>query len=152
MSLASLASSSTWVAGQESDSIDNTTNLYLDYRITFKTRMGTTPTAGTRGELWCIERSTDAPAWPDVFDGTGSAETVTSRNVLYGFGKLIGTIDNDVTTTGRDYWISTSLRRFFDGRCPDQFVLFFTHNFGAALDSTAGNHVVTIKGVYETIA
>ena len=45
--LASLASSSTWLAGRESNEVDNSTNKYDDVFIQGKVRVGTTPTINT---------------------------------------------------------------------------------------------------------
>ena len=47
MDLANLASSSTFLAGRESNQIDNTTNKYIDCQVSGFVTVGTTPTANT---------------------------------------------------------------------------------------------------------
>jgi hypothetical protein len=151
LTLASLASSSTLVAGRESNSVSNTSNNYLDYHLGGKVRMGTTVTAGTL-ELWAVAAVDDTPTWPDVFDGVDSAETVTSADIKRGCGKLLWTMPND-TTNSRDYWWSgIPLAAAYGGLVPASHVLFFTHSAVAALDATEGNHVKAYKAAYLTSA
>lgn len=148
--IASLATSSTLVAGYESDVLDNTTNLYLDYLISGKVTTGTSPSAGTI-EIWAIGMQDDS-TWPDVFDGTTSAETVTSRDILYACGRLVASITTD-TTSNRGYPFGpVSLASLFGGSVPAKTVFFTTHNTGVNLNSTGGNHTLVQKGVYATSA
>lgn len=151
MTLASLASSGTLVAGRESTAVSNTSNLYLDYMLGGKVRMGTTVTAGTL-ELWAIAAVDDTPTYPDVFDGTDSNETVTSADIKRGCGKLLWSMPND-TTNSRDYWWSgISLAAAYGGLVPGNHVLFFVHSAVAALDATEGNHNKSYKAAYMTSA
>lgn len=150
--IASLATSSTWLAGYESDVVDNTSNLYLDYTIEGKVRVGTTPTANTEIRIYVVA-SFDGSTWPDVFDGTTGAETVTSAGVRDGFAKLAAVLPVDATTSDRDYPFSIgSVATLFGGVCPAKFVLFTTHNTGVNLNSTGGNHTCNYRGVYTTNA
>lgn len=148
----SLASSSTWLAGYESDVVDNTTNKYLDYKVNGKVTVGTTPTASTEIRIYVVSIWEDGSTWPDVFDGTTGAETVTSAGVGAGFLKLAAVLPVDATTSDRPYPFEFSVASLFGGVCPDKFVLFTTHNTGANLNSTGGNQVFNVKGVYETVA
>lgn len=141
--LASLAASSTLVAGRESAAVDNSTTRYTDCAVRLRTRTGTSPTAGVI-ELWCIP-SIDNSTWPDVFDGTDSAETVTSRDILFNSGRLIAITATD-TTTGRDYELLCPSMRDVFGILPQRWVFFVTHSTVAALDSTGGNHVLVLNG------
>lgn len=147
----SLATSSTFVAGYESDVVDNTTNKYLDYKINGKVRVGTTPTINTEIRIYIVSIQEDG-TWPDVFDGTTNAETLTSVGVGSGFLKLAAVMLVDSTTSDRDYPFEFSVASFFGGICPDKFLLFTTHNTGVNLNSTGANHVFNVKGSYETIA
>lgn len=148
--VASLASSSNWLAGYESDVVDNTTNKYLDYSFEGKVTVGTTPTASTEIRIYVVA-SFDGTTWPDVFDGTTSAETVTSAGVGSGFLKLAAVLLCDSTTSDRAYWYSFSVASLFGGICPAKFLLFTTHNTGVNLNATGGNHTFNYRGVYETI-
>lgn len=147
----SLATSSAWLAGYESDVVDNTTNKYLDYTFEGKVTVGTTPTAGTEIRIYVVA-SFDGTAWPDVFDGTTSAETVTSAGVGSGFLKLACVASVDATTSDRAYPFSFTVAGLFGGVCPAKFVLFTAHNTGVSLNSTGGNQVFNYRGVYMTSA
>lgn len=152
ISLASLATSATWVAGRESSEVDNTTNKYLDYLLAGKVRVGTTPTASTEIRVYVVGLLDDT-TWPDVFDGTDSAETVTSEGVRDGFAKLAAVMRVDATTSDRDYPFGpVSVAALFGGACPKKFVVFVTHNTAVNLNATAGNHSVWITPVYATTA
>jgi hypothetical protein len=152
ITLASLATSSTWLAGAESDAIDNTSNLYLDYLLAGKITVGTSPTASTEIRVYVVALAEDA-TYPDVFDGTGSAETVTSAGVGSGFLTLVRRILVDATTSNQAYWFGpVSVASFFGGVLPKKFVIFVSHNSGVNLNSTAGNHAIYITPVYATSA
>lgn len=149
--VASLATSSTWLAGRESDAVDNTTNKYLDYLLSGKITVGTTPTINTEIRVYVVALQDDA-TWPDVFDGTDSAETVTSEGVRDGFAKLAAVMRVDSTTSDRAYNFGPiSVASLFGGACPKKFVVFVAHNSVAALNATAGNHAVNITPIYATV-
>lgn len=149
ITLASLATSSTLVAGREGTAIDNSSNLYLDFLLSGKVTTGTSPTGGVI-ELWVVAELTDS-AYPDVFDGTDSAETVTSRDILFAGARLAGAVSVDTTSNRTYYFSKISVASLFGGVCPRKFVPFVTHSTGVNLNSTGSNHALTTQGVYETI-
>lgn len=151
ITLASLGSSTTLVAGQESTAVDNRTNKYLDYLLAGKVTTGTSPTASRLIEVWVVALAEDS-TYPDVFDGTDSAETVTSRDILLACGKLAAQMATD-NTSNRTYWFGpVSVSELFGGFCPKKFVVFVTHSTGVALNSTGSNHAAYVTPVYETVA
>jgi hypothetical protein len=155
ITLASLATSSTWVAGRESTAVDNTTNKYLDYELSGKITVGTSPTANTEIRIYVYSEIDETPTYPDVFDGTDSDETVTgsSQGLRDGMLQLAKTILVDSTTSDRTYpFGKISIASLFGGVVPDHFGVFVTHNTGVNLNSTGGNHFIKVKGSYETIA
>ncbi len=149
LTAASLATSSTLVAGRESNAVDNSTTKYLDAQVRYKVTAGSSPAAGTI-ELWAIP-SIDGTNYPDVFDGTDSAETATTRDILYGSGKLIASTPTDATSSRAYELICTSMRDVF-GTLPQKWVFFLVHSTGVNLDATGGNHVMHLYGNYENIA
>ena len=150
--LASLATSSSLVAGRQSDQIDNSTNLYTDYLVSAMVTVGTTPTAGTQIELWVIPEKTDS-AYPDVFTGAGDAnKTVTTREILAQSGRLAKVWDVLATTSNVAFDSGYVSVRSLLGYVPRKFVLFVVHNTGVNLNATGGNHVLTQKGTYRTYA
>lgn len=150
--IASLATSSDWTAGYESDVIDNTTNLYLDYELWGQVTVGTSPTSGTQIRIYVVP-SFDGTNWPDVFDGTTSTETWTSAGIRDATAFLARVIGVDATTSNRVYtWSVPSVAQLLGGIIPAKFSLFTTHNTVANLNSTSGNHVTNYRGAYTTNA
>lgn len=137
MDLSALASSSTFVAGRESSSITNSSN-YLDCKISGRFYSGTSPTAPGETRLYAVEQCEDTPTWPDVFDGTDSAETVSNTNILDSLPLLwTGTVSTSSNILYPVIGALTMAQCF--GVMPQAFVLFFTHYHTAALKTDAGN-------------
>lgn len=149
ITLASLATSSTWVAGREATSVSNGSNKYLDYEITGKVTTGTSPTVDTEIRLYGVKPINDSPTWPDVFDGTDSAETVANVQILAAMPLLwAGTVS---ATSDITYPITSALTLAqVWGVVPDNFTFFVTHNTAVNLNSTAGNHELSYRGIYAT--
>jgi hypothetical protein len=151
--IGSMATSSTLLAGYETSIIDNSSNLFLDYLIGGKVTVGTTPTINTVIEIWAFSQIEDSPTYPDVFDGTAGAETLTSAGIKNGLLTLIAVLQVDATTSDRVYpFQGKSIRAAFGGVVPKKFGFFVTHNTGVNLNSTAGNHELTALPVYENVA
>lgn len=151
MDLSALNSSSTFTLGRESTAVDNTANLYLDFRITGTYIAGTTPTTPAETRLYLIIPTDDTPAWPDVFDGTDSNETVTNSNILDTLPMLwSGTVG---TTSNQTYPIISAMTvAQVLGFCPSRWGLFFTHFHTAALKTDAGNtNSIYRQGLYATV-
>ena len=150
ITLASLASDTNLLTGRESAEIVNTSTLALDYLISGKIRAGTSPTASRSIEVWAVG-SWDGTNWPDVFDGTESAETITSADIKGSICRLVAAMAT-AATSDRDYPFGpVSIASIFGGVVPPKFVLFVTHSTGVNLNSTAGNHQIRIQPVYETV-
>ena len=116
--IASLASDTNLLAGYESAILDNTSNKYTDYLVGGQVTTGTSPTAAKTIEVWAVGALDDTPTWPDVFDGTTSAETVTSRDILFGFAKLVASLTTDATSNRVYYFGPVSLAALFGGSVP----------------------------------
>jgi hypothetical protein len=148
-----VASSSTFVAGVESAVVDNTSNKYVDAFLAGTWTCGTTPTAGTQVLVYVFAIRDDAPVYPDVMDGTSSAETLTSAGVGAGFLKLAGVITVDAATSNVAYAFGpVSVAQLFGGIMPPKWGVFITHNTVANSNSTSGNHVWKYTGVTYTVA
>ena len=97
-------------------------------------------------EVWAV--AWDGANWPDVFDGTSSAETITSSDIKNAICKPIAILSTN-NTSDRTYWFTgVSLKQAFGGTMPEKCVLFIVHNTGVALNATAGNHAFYATGVY----
>lgn len=147
ISPASTATSSTRVAGVESDVISNATNLYLDALVSGKITTGTSPTASKQIDIWVYASQDDTPSYADVLDGTGSAETITSENVRNAAMKLACSILVDNTSDRTYYMAPVSVASLFGGVLPQRWGLFISHDTGVNLNSTGGNHAFSYQGV-----
>ena len=150
--LHSLASSQTWLGGWESAVIDNTTTKYLDYIVSglFKTAAANNQ-AGTIF-VYVVPMISET-VYPDVFDGTESAETVSLGGVRDAVCKMGAAIA--VTNGASLSWpFCFSVANLFGGVCPPKFVLFVTGNATTTTTAqlAADTNIITIKGVYETVA
>lgn len=153
ISPANVATSSDWTAGVESDVISNASNLYLDALVSGKWTCGTTPTANTSVGIYVYAQHDDTPTYQDVFDGTGSAETVTNAGVLSGVVRLLGTLNVSATTSNVTYYLApTSVAQCFGGILPKRWGLFISHNSGVNSNTTAGNHEWKYVGITYTVA
>lgn len=150
LTLASLATDSSLLTGRESTAYDNSSNLYLDAFLSGFITTGTSPTASKTIEVWVVPE-TDDSTWPDVFDGTDSAETVTSTDIKALCGALYCTIPTDNTSDRKYPLPKFSIAALFGGLLPRKFVVFVTHNTGVNFNSTAGNHQVTVSAYYENL-
>lgn len=151
ITLASLASDTNLLAGAESDAVDNTSNKYLDYLLSGKVTTGTGPTDVKEIRVYVVGCMDDT-TWPDVFDGTGSAETVTSAGIRDSCCVLAKTIQTNNTSDRTYPFGPISVAGLFGGNVPKKFVVFIMHNTVQNLNSTAGNHAVYITPIYETVA
>lgn len=149
--LTSLASSSDWTAGYEWFVIDNSTDKALDYQVQVQWTVGTTPTTNTQGRVYLVG-SYDGSTWPDVIDGTPSAETWTSAGVRDSVAKLAAVMVVDSTTSNREYEAFFGVAQFFGGTVPKKVAVFFSHNSGVNSNGTAGNHTYAYQPIYSTVA
>lgn len=147
--LAGLASSATWVAGWESGAIDNTSNLYEDYRIAAKI---TVESAGlSAGEIrMYLVGPLDDSNWPAPFDGTESAETIGDTEMRDAICLLAAFTATDTGASDVYYLDCPSAAAVFGGNLPKKFVIFITQSTGTTLE-TSGQQV-TVTGSYRTVA
>ena len=90
--------------------------------------------------------------WPDVFDGTESAETVTDTEIRDAICFLAAATVTD-TTASRVYYLDCpSAKDVFRGNLPKKFVVFITQSTVAALETTGDPNQVYVTGSYWNIA
>lgn len=147
--VASLASDTNLLAGYESAVIDNTTDGFEDIILSGKRTTGTSPTASRQIEIWAV--AWDSNAWPDVFDGTSSAETITSSDIKNAICRAVAIMPTNNTSDRIYSYTGISAKQVFGGVLPSKFVLFTTHNTGVALNATAGNHEDRYQGIYPQV-
>lgn len=154
--ISSLGTSSTFVAGQESNEIDNaTTNKYDDALVNVKGITGHASTAPTIGQyigLWVWGADTSlATTAIDVLDGTGSAETLSHVSVLNSL-RFAGSASVTVATAGLVYYIQPfSVAQLFGGIMPKFWGLYLAHNHTGAL-AAAQSALFSYNGITYTVA
>ncbi len=154
ISPASLATSSDFTAGRESNEIDNTTNKYVDAIVQGKLTVGTTPTANTVINIYVWGADTSlATTAINVLDGTDSAETLTNAGVLNSALVLAASIGITVNTSDITYnFAPFSVAALFKGNMPKFWGLFVAHNTASNLNATAGNHAFSYNGIKYDVA
>jgi len=150
ITLASLATDANLLTGRESATIDNTSSLVLDYLVSGKITSGTSPTAAKSIEVWAVG-SWDGTNWPDVFDGTESAETITSTDIKASVCRYLAAMATSATSNVAYHFGPVSLAAAFGGVLPPKVVLFVTHSTAVALNATAGNHQIRLQPVFQTL-
>lgn len=130
-----LASNASLLSGWESPTI---TNLFNDVLVSGRFKASATaPTAGQISVFAC-SLTNDSPSYPDVFDGTSSAVTITSADIRGAILRPIATMITD-TTPNRVYEFSQiNLPPLFGGVMPPKYFIFVTHNMVQPLNTTAG--------------
>ena len=131
--LDSLAASSSLVAGFESNVI---TNTYDDVLLSGRFKANnSSPTAGMI-QVYVGSLLNDTE-YPDVFDGTASAETITSADIRNATLVLAAGIITD-TTANRIYeFRRRSVAALFDYVMPPKWFVFVTHSMVQTLNATA---------------
>ena len=147
--VANLASDTNLLAGIESSVIDNSTDGFDDILLSGKVTTGTSPTAAKQIEVWAV--AWDGANWPDVFDGTTSAETITSSDIKNAICKPVAIMATNNTSDRTYHFSGVSLREAFRGDLPSKVVLFVVHNTGVNLNATAGNHELSYVGIYPQV-
>lgn len=146
-----VASSTGRLAGVESDVISNISNLFDDVLVSGQWTAGTSPTVGTQVDVWVYAPQSDdlssTVTYPDVFDGSASAETVTSANVRNAGLRLLASIVIDATSNRVYNLAPTSIAALYGGNMPTRWGLFISHDTGVNSNSTAGNHIWKYVGI-----
>lgn len=148
ITLDGLASSTPFLVGQESTALVNTSNLYVDGRLTARIRTGATPTVDTEIRLYGYAALDDTPTYPDTITGTNSARTLTNAYILDSGLMLLGATAVSATAN-LTYPIRCLTVAEAFGLHPTRFGVFVAHNTVGALHAT-GPHVVTYLGAYIT--
>jgi hypothetical protein len=138
--LANLGSSTTFVAGRESNQIDNTTNKYMDCLVSGFVSVGTTPTANKTIAIYVWGADTSlATTAIDVLDGTDSAETLTNIGILSAL-RLGAAISVPAATSDVAYPVLPfSVASRFGGIMPKFWGLFVAHDTAVNLRNTSVN-------------
>lgn len=152
---ANLASSSTLLAGVESNEISNASNLYVDVLVQGKVYPGTTPTTAKSiyVYVWGSDVSLATTAL-DVLDGTSSAETLSNEGVRNSVLRFAAAVTLTASTSNQEYPIAPfSVAQLFGGTMPKFWGLFITHDTAVNMYNNAVNtNAFNYTGVTYTTA
>lgn len=147
ITLASLASDASLVAGRAGTAIDNTTEDAMDAVLGGFITTGTSPTASRQIEVW-VYGSYDGTTYSGDATGTDANLTPSSKMTL----KLAQVIPTDATSDKKYSFCAGSVAALFGGVMPRKWGVFVVHNTGVALNATAGNHEIKHTPVkYESV-
>ncbi len=149
--LTGLATDASLLAGRESTWVSNASNKYIDELIAGFITTGTSPTAAKQIEVYAIGSLNDTPLYPDVFDGTDSAETITSADIKSAICKLLALLTTSNTSDRTYPFGPAGIRQLFGDGLPTTHGLFGTHNTAVNLNATAANHAAYHTPVYATL-
>lgn len=145
ITLASLASDTNLVAGQEGTAIDNNaTDDAIDAEVGGFVTTGTTPTANRQIEVW-VYGSYDGTSYSGGASGSNANLTPQAKSLM----QLLRVIPTSSTSNQKYTWGPFSVAAAFGGSMPRKWGIYMVQNTGAALHATAGNHEVKhtpIKG------
>lgn len=144
ITLASLASSTSLVAGRQSTVITNVTDKFLDALVTGQITTGTSPTTGKTIAVYIyVPLSVTASTFVYPKAGTtvlGETDAAATFDAEQRDGALYFA-DSVLTnsTSDRPYSFSFSVEEVV-GYMPLKWGLWVTHDTGVALNATGGNH------------
>ena len=132
----SLASDTNLLAGRQSNTVDNTSDLGVDALLGGTIATTSTPTANTVIELWLFgswdNGTTYSAAAASGGDANLSPATVGSKNLM-----VLAQVINQTDTTARTYTLGPiSVAQTFGGVMPDHWGFYVVHNTGQTLGAT----------------
>jgi hypothetical protein len=136
ITLASLTNGS----GRCSTAIDNSTNKFISSDVRVKITTGTA-TATSYIEVYLV-RSEDGTNYDDAFGGSDAA--ITPVNSL-----LLGTLSTPASTTAYSKVFDTSELGL---TLPAKWAIAIVNRTGNTISATAGNHSVTYREKFYTVA
>ncbi len=139
ITLNSLASA----GARESNSVDNTTKLYLDVLLMLKIKTGAGALSGDQVvNIYAAGTVDGGTTWPDTVTGSDANITLNSPTQL----KLIGSIQ--VAASATTYKSEPmSVAAAFGGILPQKWSIVVENKTGTAFDTTEGNFAKLYQGI-----
>ena len=121
-----------FLAGRESTAVDNSTDLDLDHLLSGVITVGSVaPTVSRSINIYAyapISVASGTPTYPDVLDGTDSAETMTSANVMNSAPRFVASTTIDATAPRAYNFAPVSIASLFGGVLPRFWGVFVAHD------------------------
>jgi hypothetical protein len=148
ITLASLATDATLIAGRQSTAVDISSSTIMDAQIGGFISTGTSPTTGKVIEIWAAG-SYDGTTYSAGVGASDANFSPTGEKTLM---RLLCVIDTDATSNHKYEFGPVSLAEAFGGLPPRKFAVFVVHNTAVNLNSTGGNHEIKYTPVTLTTA
>lgn len=150
-----IASSSTWVAGWTSGSVNNTSVLALDYLVSGQFQAESSGLSAGEIRVYAYAAFNDTPTWPDLFSaGTEGTEGTATLNdtTIRDSGIILLWQQTTDTDASRVYVMPPkSIAKAFEGSVPPYWALFVAQSTGTTLETTGDPNVlwyVPVLGQY----
>lgn len=143
ITLASLASA----GARESNTVDNTSNLYLDALVQLRIKTNASVPASDKAVYvyaWGVNDPT-TPIYPDAVTGSDAGITLQSPTQL----PLLGVIFCPTASTTYTM-VPKSIAGVFGGALPQKWGIVVVNTVGQAFDTTGGNFLLAYQGIYAT--
>ncbi len=138
-SIASLANNSQ----RSSDSVDNTSNVFLDALVMVKVKTGGSSVAGTGTvNVYAYGTVDNGTTFTDALAGTNSAATLSTPPNTPLLGVIVAST-NGISCVGGPFSVSQA----FGGVLPAKWGIVIENKTGAVLDSTESNHTKLYQGI-----
>ena len=155
ITLASLATSATLVAGRESTIVSNVTNLFMDAIVSGQITTGTTPTTAKTIAIYVYAPLKNVTSTWTLPTATATALTGVDAAATFEAEQInqlrFAAAASPNATSDRAYSFAPfSVAALFGGVMPLKWGLFVTHSTGVNLNATAGNHYFHYVGIKYT--
>jgi hypothetical protein len=149
-----IASSTTWVVGWTSASVDNSTDEYVDFLVSATFQVESTTLSAGKIVVMAYAAFNSTPTWPDLFsagtEGTEGTATIQDTEIRdASFVPLWSCITD--TTPSRNYVMPPkSIAQAFGGVVPPFWAIFVAQSTGTTLETTGDpNQVYRIPVNYQ---
>lgn len=155
ITLASLATSSTFIAGRNSTIVSNTSNQFIDCIVSGQVTVGTTPTVDKQIAVYVyapIKIASSTFSYPIATTTMLTESDAAATFEAYQLAQLrLAATAYVIATSDRSYAFEPfSVRALFGGILPPKWGIYVAHNTGVNLNATAGNHWFHYTGIKYT--
>ena len=155
ITLASLATSSTFIVGRNSTIVDNTSNQFVDAILSGQVTVGTTPTVDKQIVLYVyapIKIVSSTASYPIATATMLTESDAAATFEAYQLNQLRFAVSASViATSDRAYAFGPfSVGALFGGVLPPKWGIYVAHNTAVNLNATAGNHWFHYTGIKYT--
>jgi hypothetical protein len=155
ITLASLATSSTFVVGRNSTIVSNTSNLFVDALVSGQITVGTTPTVDKQILVYVyapLKVAASTFSYPIATTTALTESDAAATFEAYQLAQLrFAAAATVIATSDRAYSFAPfSVAALFGGVMPLKWGIYVAHNTGVNLNATSGNHWFHYTGVKYT--